>query len=265
MEVIDKFYVKDGVVEGICKWQEPISDTYIYEVIKIIDSKPLFYEEHYKRLKNSCTLVKGNLYIKEDELKNLILKLINANNKAIGNIKIIYGIKNKEIRIFFIKHSYPTKEMYDEGVNTILYFGERNNPNAKIVNSEFRNKVNKKLKEKKAFEAILIDHNNLITEGSKSNIFLIKKDSIITSKVEKVLPGVTRTEIINMARKDKMNVIEKNVDVNTLKDYDAMFITGTSPDILPIRSVGNIEFNVKNEVLLKLMEMFKTKISIYLN
>ena len=77
--------------------------------------------------------------------------------------------------------------LYTEGVKTILYYGERENPNAKIVNDNFRAKVTEEIKKSNAFEAILVDRNGLITEGSKSNIFAIKDGKLITAKAEAVL------------------------------------------------------------------------------
>ena len=84
-----------------------------------------------------------------------------------------------------------------------LYFGERENPNAKIINLSFREKVNKKIREKNAYEAILVDRKGYITEGSKSNIFMIKDNMLLTSPVKAVLPGVTRGEIIDIAEEVK--------------------------------------------------------------
>ncbi len=43
---------------------------------------------------------------------------------------------------YFIPHSYPSKQQYEEGVKTITYHGERSNPNAKVINNAFREKVN---------------------------------------------------------------------------------------------------------------------------
>ncbi|MDS0524138.1 aminotransferase class IV [Clostridium sp. SHJSY1] len=263
MEAIQDFYIENNQIKGLEEWKDDGEKEIIYEVLRIIKCKPLFYEEHYKRMVNSCSLAEVKLEFSEDTIKELIEKLIKANKSIEGNIKITYGKESKKIKMFYIKHSYPSEEMYSEGVRTILYYGERENPNAKIVNQNFRSKVNEKLKETGAYEAILVDRNNLITEGSRSNIFFIKGDAIYTSKVEKVLPGVTRTEIIKLANENNINVLEGEIDAKDLMEFDAMFISGTSPQILPISKVEDIKFDTNNYLLRKLMELFLKKVEKY--
>jgi branched-chain amino acid aminotransferase len=262
MKVIGEFYIENNQVNTLDKWEDEDDKGTIYEVIRIINCKPLFYEEHYKRMVNSCSLGGCHLDIDEGGMKELISELVNVNKVEEGNIKITYSMQNKRIRLFFIPHSYPTEKMYLGGVETILYYGERHNPNAKIINNSFREKVNEELKKKSAYEAILVDKNNRITEGSKSNIFLIKNSCLYTSKVEDVLPGVTRTEIIKLAKKNNIKTFEENIDAEKIGEFDAMFISGTSPGVLPINKVNNVKFNVENELLKKIMTLFSEKMEI---
>ena len=201
--------------------------------------------------------------ISEEKLKEDIDKLVKANDSKIGNIKLTYNTTSKELRGFFINHSYPTEEMYKNGVSTIIYFGERENPNAKVINQNFREAVNNEIKKKEAYEAILIDRNGFITEGSRSNIFMIRDRKLYTSKVEAVLPGVTRTEIIKMAKNNGIEVIEGNVNYKNIKMFEGLFISGTSPKILPICKVDDVEFDVNNEFLRELMRKFDEVIENY--
>lgn len=237
----------------------------IYEVLRIIDGKPLFLEDHMRRMKNSFDLIGEKFTLKYDEIKERINRLIKEECKSYGNIKITYSITEKKLDVFFIKHSYPTEEMYRDGVKVILYFGERENPNAKIVNDDFRNKVNKKIEENNAYEAILIDRNGFITEGSRSNIFMVKKDTILTSPINAVLPGVTRKKVIEVANKLGLDIKEEKYDYEKIQELDAMFISGTSPNILPISYVNNIKLDEKNSIILKLMEMYNNNVKEYLN
>lgn len=259
-----KYFMQNGKLTKIAELEENKAGKTIYEVIKIINEKPLFIEDHYKRMKYSFELNELELEVKFDELVKQINMLVKENKRKEGNIKITYNVSDKEFDIFFIKHSYPTKKMYEEGVDTILYFGERENPNAKVINNDFRGKVNEQIAARNAFEAILVDRNGIITEGSKSNIFMIKDGVLYTSKIEKVLPGVTRTEIITMAIKMNIKVEECDFNYMGLKDVDAMFISGTSPNILPIKKVEDISLDVNNETLRKMMIKFDEKISEYI-
>ncbi|MBD7909876.1 MULTISPECIES: aminotransferase class IV [Clostridium] len=260
MEVTKEFFIEGKQIKTVDEWIDEESKGLIYEVIRIINCKPLFYEEHYRRMVNSCRLAEGNLYVEELELRELIRKLVDVNKAQEGNVKVTYNMKSGNVRLFFIPHSYPTNKMYRIGVETILYYGERDNPNAKIINNSFREKVNTEIKKKNAYEAILVDRNNLITEGSRSNIFLIKNSCLYTSKVESVLPGVTRTEIIKVAKKNGIEVFEENINAEKIGEFDAMFISGTSPNVLPINMVDDTKFNVNNELMRAIMALFLEEI-----
>lgn len=236
----------------------------IYEVLRVINGKPIFLEDHVRRMENSFKLIGEEFLLSYEEISNQIYELIKNQGKLEGNIKITYEVYGKELKIFFIEHSYPSKEMYENGVKTILYFGERENPNAKIVNDNFREKVNKEIRENNAYEAILIDSKGYITEGSKSNIFMVKGNKLLTSPVNAVLPGITRGEVISLAKKLEIEVEEieyKYLDINEL---DGMFISGTSPKILPINQVNDVNLNVNNEIIRKLMMAYDNEINEYI-
>lgn len=259
-EAIKKIYIKNGIPRDVEQFEKECTEgKIIYEVIRITKGKPLFYEAHYRRFINSLNLSNSNFTITLEWFRKNIERLIKENKIVSENIKITYNLASSDLLLFVIEHKYPTLKMYSEGVQCILFFGERTNPNAKVIDNDFRSKVNIEIKRRDAFEAILIDRYGVVTEGSKSNIFLIKDNKLYTSKVESVLPGVTRTEIINMAKKNNIEVIEENINYTTLPDYDAMFISGTSPHILPINTVEGYKFNCKNELLKKLINLFKEK------
>lgn len=236
----------------------------IYEVLRIIDGKPVFLEAHIKRMENSFKLVGEKFPLNYNDIFKQISELVRNENKEIGNIKLTYGLNSKEFKVFFINHSYPTDEMYEKGVKTILYFGERTNPNAKIVNDDFRSKVNAEIEKNKAFEAVLVDRNGFITEGSKSNIFMVKGKELITSPVKAVLPGVTRGEIIKLAQKIGIKVREEKFNYKDIDKLDGMFISGTSPKVLPISHVGEIKLNPQNDIINQISQEYNNEIKRYL-
>jgi len=259
-DAIGDFYINNGEILVIDNWENQEGVNIIYEVIRVLDGKPLFYEAHYDRISNSCRLSNAEFKIKKQVLKRSIESLIMVNEIKEGNLKITFKIEEEDLRLFIIKHSYPTEDMYAFGVKTILYHGERTNPNAKIINNDFRRDVQMKINEANVFEAILVNGENNITEGSKSNIFFIKNNVLFTSRVELVLPGVTRMEIIKVAKENNIKVMEKNINQYKIEEFDSLFISGTSPNILPINQVDDREYNINNKLLRQLMSLFKDKI-----
>ncbi|MDW8799721.1 aminotransferase class IV [Clostridium sp. A1-XYC3] len=256
-ECINKYFIYNNEIKNSNEFDEKIlsEGKSLYEVIRIIDGKPLFLQKHLKRLENSAAVTNMDLWITIDELKEKITELIKVNDTAIGNVKFIFNFnKDNTFAAYFVKHHYPSTEDYEKGVRTILYHGERKNPNAKVINMGFREAVDKEIREKEAYEAILVDNKGYITEGSKSNIFMIKGDKVITSPLEDVLPGITRNVIIEKCKDIGFEVAEEKIHYEVLKDLDGLFISGTSPKVLPIREVDNMKFDsAKNEVILKIM------------
>lgn len=246
------------------EWQG-MEDKIIYEVLRVIDRKPIFLESHLKRMENSFNLINEEFSVSYEEINKEIDSLIESENKSEGNIKITFGVNEKKLMVFFIQHSYPSDEMYMNGVNAILYFGERENPNAKIINDTFRERVNKEIKDNNAYEAILVNSSGYITEGSRSNIFMVKGNKLLTSPVKAVLPGVTRGEIIDIANKVGVEVEEVEYKYSDINKLDGMFISGTSPKILPIKTVNSISFNVDNSLIRKLMKEYNDEIEKYIN
>ncbi|ATD54603.1 aminotransferase class IV [Clostridium chauvoei] len=266
MEAINEFYLEDGNLQSIENYTEDTKEKerIIYEVLRVIDGTPLFLEEHIDRMKNTFDHMQKSFMYTYEKIEEFTTSLIKANKIKEGNIKITFDIKTDTMKVYSIKHSYPTKEMYSNGVETILYYGERVNPNAKVVDSDFRKKVSEEIESSKVFEAILVDNQGYITEGSKSNIFMIKDNTLITSKTEKVLPGVTRQKILEIARKNNINIQEKNVLDKELNKFQAMFISGTSPKILPISKIGGIDMDINNEIISILKIKFDELIKEYI-
>ena len=239
----------------------------LYEVIRVIDKTPLFLEKHLSRLSASAKLMNLELPMTEFEIISTIKKLVDINNVEAGNIKLVFKYDEERCNsiFYFLKHHYPSVEQYDKGVSTVLYHGERSNPNAKVVNNSFREQVDSKLKVADAYEAILVDRNGNITEGSKSNIFIIKGQEVITSPLDAVLPGITREYIIEACRSLQLTVKEEFINYKDLKEVDALFISGTSPKVLPINKVDNMEYaSANNEVLVNIRNKYDDILNNYI-
>lgn len=268
-EAVLNNFLYNGNSYEVNKFDTIYKDIYpsVYEVIRIINGIPLFLEEHYERLTNSVKLTGNNLNVSIDELKSNILKVIKSNNVSSYNIKYVINNlsdSNRNQYYFFINTSYPSNDMYTNGVKTFLYKAVRENPQAKVINHSLRDDVNRLLKSGVYFEALLVNDKDEITEGSRSNTFFIKGSSIYTAPPEDVLLGVTRQRIIRLCRENSIDVIETPIKVSNIKSYDAAFISGTSPKVLPIASIGDIKYDINNATLKKAMDIYDNEISNYI-
>ncbi|EKO1912585.1 aminotransferase class IV [Clostridium botulinum] len=266
MECFNEFFIENKKIKERGSFEESFlkEGKSLYEVIRIIDGAPLFLKSHLERFYNSAKLEGLNLWLAEEEIKENINRLIEINKVSIGNIKLVFNFnkgKNNNFLCYFLKHNYPEDIEYKKGVKTILYHGERENPNAKVINMDFRKIVGEKIKEEKAYEAILVDRNGYITEGSKSNIFMIRNGKVITAPIEKVLPGITRQNIIDVCKNLNLQVEEEKVHYKDIDKLEGLFISGTSPKVLPIKSVDEIEFkSSENKLILSIMQGYNKAI-----
>jgi branched-chain amino acid aminotransferase len=93
---------------------------------------------------------------------------------------------------------------------------------------------------KNADEAILLDKNGFISEGSGENLFIIKDSKLLTPKTDFCLNGITRQTVMQIARDLGIEVEEKNLIFDELVDADEAFFSGTAVEITPITKVDNL-------------------------
>ena len=103
---------------------------------------------------------------------------------------------------------------------------------------------------------LLVNRDGVITEGSRSNVFFVKNGEIYTSPTDAVLPGVTRTVIIRILEDAGIPLHYCAITQDMLTGFDAAFISGTSPKVLPVANIGDIAYDVDNPVLRSLMARY---------
>lgn len=230
----------------------------IYEVIRVFDSKPIFLQDNLLRLENSIKKSNLDLDIATLHIEDQLEQVIRLEKIHEGNLKYVLHITNQSVDeyVYQIPHAYPTEKDYQNGVDTISCPAMRENPEVKYVNSGLRTLTNRLIKEHRVYEVLLTDREGYVTEGSRSNVFFIKGNGLYTASTRYVLPGTSRKRVLDICKKHHIKVVEERVAYTSLADYDAAFITGTSPLLLPIRSVDKILFNPQNQLLIKLMNAY---------
>jgi branched-chain amino acid aminotransferase len=242
------------------------SDQSVYEVIRVLDGFPLFLEDHFNRLERSIKIQGLSFQMDFQEFKQNIAELVRQNQRMDGNVKFVYSVVEGNVRwaFSFIPHSYPTPDDYHSGVPTDLLFAERRNPNAKVVQLGIRDEANQMISDRKLYEVLLVDGDGKITEGSRSNVFFVKSDVFYTAPASMVLEGITRQKVLDCLNRLDFQVIEEAVSKDEIVDFDAVFLTGTSPKVLPVRKVGEQMFDVRNKAVLRLMDSYDLMIRDYI-
>lgn len=242
----------------------------VYEIIRVIEGVPLFMEDHLERLFISIRKagLKSSLTLKEIEKR--ILLLVASECYTEGNIRIVLHFPDPEVRkepvflAYYTSHRYPEPEQYKNGVDTALFEGSRNQPHTKIIDAGFRERIENFIKERNVYEALLVDEKGFVTEGSKSNFFALCGDKILTAPEKDVLPGITRKYIFSICKRSAIPLSEEKIHMDHLTGMDAAFITGTSPKVLPVRSINGIIYDVDNNLTGRLKEEYEMLVNAYI-
>lgn len=240
----------------------------LYEVIRVINQQLLFVEDHLDRLNNSILLKGFQFTLNYNNITKKLNKLIEINAIKEGNIalQVIFENKKTNILVCFIQHQYPSESDYKKGINATTYMIERSSPQIKQseVNKKIRQHTQLLLAKPDLYEIILVDHKNIITEGTKSNIFFIKNKEVFTPDSSKILEGITRKHIIYLCNNLNIPIHFIAISRSELTEFEAAFITGTSPKILPVKAIDQVEYFSDNKLLRMLMAKFDGHIESYI-
>ena len=147
----------------------------VYEVIRMIKGNPVFFHDHMERLVTSIKIQGKESLAEYEVLRRDIIKLVKTEKRKDINLKIVFNYNNysNNYLVYFIEPIYPTAEEYNKGVKGILFYAERKDPESKVINHKLRSSIYHKLILERGYEALLVNEENQITEGSRSNIFFI--------------------------------------------------------------------------------------------
>lgn len=233
----------------------------VYEVIRMIKGNPVFFNDHMERLSGSVRLQGKEMPADFPALRKAIITLTRSDRKKEANLKIVFNYNNgeKNYLVYYIEPIYPSADQYSDGVKGILFHAERKNPESKVINHKLRSAIYHRLILESAYEALLVNDHNLITEGSRSNIFFLKGETLVTAPDNIILNGITRKYILQICSLNKINVELRCVSIDEFSHFDSVFMTGTSPMVLPFCCIDNKSFNVELPLMERLRELYMEK------
>jgi branched-chain amino acid aminotransferase len=238
----------------------------IYELFRVIDGTPLFLKEHINRYYKSLELGGYTPNHSRNQLINRLKILIESNRLKQGNIQFEYlQSEDKNVFLAWITTAiYPTDDKYVNGVEMLSLNAIRELPHLKSLNLPAREKANKVIANEGVFEVLLVGDDGIITEGSRSNIFFVKNDQLYTTPLSLILDGITRSEVISVAKKEGVVVNEELIAFESVKRFEAAFLTSTSMKVLPVRKIDEIQFSTKNQIVNRLKMLYNLRITMNL-
>lgn len=213
----------------------------VFDVASATKQNVFKLEEHIERLEKSAESLNLKLPFTKNKIKELALSLLHKNNFDHSSIRFVLtggvSANNRTIdkESFLIineeAHLYP-KEFYTDGVSVITREFKRSNPCTKSLNYQFAYSIYQTEPKEDAFEILYIN-NNCVLEGATSNLFIVKNNQLITP-IEDILLGITRNEVLRLAKMSGLNVTERAITKEELFEADEVFITATFKKIMPV-------------------------------
>jgi branched-chain amino acid aminotransferase len=233
--------------------------------------------EHIDRLFDTCKMVLLQPKFTREQIMRACADTLRANQLDEGYLRPVVflgegamGIyaPNNPVRATVIAWkwgAYLGEEALKSGIRAKISSFARHHVNISLAKAkmmgQYTNSVLAKREAKLGGydEAILLDANGYVSEGSGENIFLVKKGKLITPDLSSsILEGITRDTVITLAREMGLSVHEGRFTRDQLWLADEVFFTGTAAEITPVREVDNrpIGDGVVGPITKKLQERF---------
>ena len=236
-----------GVFEGIRgNWNEEKGVVYIYRL-----------REHYERLLQGCRLLMLDIPYSLEDLCEITVELVERNAHrqdiyirplAYKSAELVANLKLQELASDFTLITVPFGNYLGSDILRCCTSSWRRVDDPMIparlkISGIYVNSILSKTEATLAGfdEAIILNHDGHVCEGSGENLFVVSKGKLITPSLEdNVLPGITRDTIIQLAQRELgLEVMERSIDRSELYLADEVFLTGTAAHLTPVVELDN--------------------------
>lgn len=223
----------------------------VFEGIRAYNGRVFKLKEHVDRLYDSAKAIAMDIPLTKEEMSEAILETLRKNNLKDAYIRPIVsrgvgdlGLDPRNCgkpNVVVIAQGWGAMygDLYEVGLKAVSVCVRRNAPDALSPNIKSLNYLNNILakieaNDKGGDEAIFLDQNGFVCEGSGDNIFIVKNNKVLTPFTISNLKGVTRATAIELLDEMGYKVIEANLGLFDLYTADEVFVTGTAAEAAPI-------------------------------
>ncbi len=214
-------------------------------------------QDHTDRLFNSAKIIDMQIPFSKQEINQAHIDAISKNNLDYGYMRpmCFYGSEGMGLRADNIQvhcivaawewGSYLGDENMKIGIRVKTSSYSRHHVNVAMCRAKINgNYINSMLALNEVLrdgydEALLLDVDGFVAEGSGENIFIVKEGVLYTPELTSALDGITRKTIITIADSLNLSVVEKPITRDEVYTADEAFFTGTAAEITPIRELDN--------------------------
>ncbi len=232
-------------------------------------------KEHFKRLHYSASTMSIQLDYTPEELTQIAYKLLQKNNLGNAYIRPLIckgrttsSSDHPEVYLLMAAwqwERYLRNDLMRVMVSSYQKEAPDHIPADTKVCGNYTNSVLAAMEAKsKGFDdALLLDSNGHVTEGTGVNFFYEKDEVLYTPPSGRIVPGITRSTVMGYAREMGYQVVEKKFTPEDLIEADTAFFTGTSAEIAGIRSIGGHDFTIdwEDTVAYSLFLMYRQRVA----
>lgn len=234
-----------GVFEGVRAYQAD-QGTAIFRL-----------QDHTDRLFNSAKIIDMEMPFNKQEINQAQIDIISKNNLSYGYMRpmCFYGSEGMGLRADNLKvhcivaawewGSYLGEENMKNGIRVKTSSYSRHHVNVAMCKAKLNgNYINSMLALNEVLrdgydEALLLDVDGFVAEGSGENVFIVKDGMLFTPELTSALDGITRKTIITIASSLDIPVVEKPITRDEVYTAEEAFFTGTAAEVTPIRELDN--------------------------
>jgi D-alanine transaminase len=228
----------------------------IYEVIRVYNGKMFTAKEHLQRFFRSAESINITLGYKIEELTGMLEELISKNNLQLGTIymQATRGVAPRThafppgvvtpTLVAYTKELDRPQEKLSRGVKALLVEDIRwLRCDIKSLNLLGNILAKQRAAENGCYEAIQ-SRGQEVTEGSSSNIFIVKNEVIITHASDQlILKGITKDVILKVCAENGITVEEHTFTLEELKAADEVFLSSTTSEVMPVVEIDGNQLN----------------------
>jgi len=224
----------------------------VFEGIRAYGGRIFQLDAHMERLFDSAKAIALKIPLSQEELKEAIRNTLDTNGLKDAYIRVVVtrgvgtlGLDPNKCSggsVIIITDTitlYPD-ELYKKGLEIVTVATMRNHPAAlspRIKSLNYLNNILAKIEAINAgcLEALMLNVDGLVAECTGDNIFIVRNGVLFTPpETAGILKGITRGVVMDLARKEEIEVREENLTRYDLFTADECFLTGTAAEIIPV-------------------------------
>jgi len=254
----------------------------VWEGIRLLNGHLVFLEQHLDRLYQGAEKLAIDIGHTQEELIRLIQETLDANDMETDvHIRLIVsrGLKKTPYQhpnaniggssIVIIPEYKKSDEMVNiEGIRLVTVNIRRGTPDSQDPRLNTLSKLNCiaaciEADKAGADEGIMLDINGNVSTCNSTNFFILKGGEVWTSTGEYCLPGVTRQAVIDLCRRNKITIKEKNFSMEDVHSANEAFVTGTFAGIIPAIEIDRqaVSGGVRGEITHMLQDIYDEKLA----